>query len=102
MSYEILYGQGALDQLLALNLPEITDCVEDAMSRLADDPFQHSRRGRKVFPLADGSVFRPQEFNFHCDRAPGQRVHCRVHFHFEQTERELHVISFTVKPYFVL
>ena len=57
MSYEVVYGQGALDQLLALNLPEIADCVESAMGRLADDPYQHSRRGARFFLSRMGGSF---------------------------------------------
>ncbi len=102
MSYDILYGQGALDQLVALKAPEIIECVESAMDQLAEDPLRLSRRGRTLFPHKDGGVFRPQEFDFHCDQAPGRRVHCRAHFHFEQTERELHVVILTVTPYLVL
>ena len=42
MNFAILYGQGALDQLLGLKLPEILDCVDRAMDRLADNPDQYS------------------------------------------------------------
>ncbi len=102
MNYAILYGQGALDQLLELNLPEILDCVDDAMHRLADNPGEHGQRGRTVYPAADGGVFWPQEFDFYCDRAPGERVHCRAHFYFDLNERELCVINLVARPDFTL
>ncbi len=102
MSYAIVYGQGALDQLLQLDGAEIVDCVESHMNQLASDPIALSRPGKKIFPLPDGAVFRPQEFEFHCPNGPGQTVHFRVYFHFEQTERELQVIGIVPKPYLAL
>jgi hypothetical protein len=102
MPFEIIYGQGALDAVLALSMPTIVDCVEANMNRLADDPLGLSRRGRTIFPLADGKVFRPQEFDFHCHSEPGRAVHFRAYFHFEQTERELQVIGVVPRPYLVL
>jgi len=102
MSYDILYGQGALDQVFALSSLQVVQCVESAMNRLAADPLTLGRRGRALYPSIHGGVFRPQEYSFHCDNVPGQRVHCRAHFHFEQTEREIQVINLIVRPYLVL
>lgn len=82
MSYEIVYGQGALDLLTELDLPVDLDCVEASMSRLAGDPLQHSRRGDTVYQKPDGRLLRPQVFDFDCGADPGRRVHFRAHFYF--------------------
>ena len=37
--------RGVLDRVLSLDMPEVVDCVEKAMNRLADNPLLHGRRG---------------------------------------------------------
>jgi len=64
MPYDVVYGQRALDALFDLQMPQVLDCVEKAIARLADDPVQHSRRGRTLRQLPNGRTFRPQEFRF--------------------------------------
>jgi len=75
MTYEIIYGQGALAQPLAvaseLDDPQkLLDAYEEAMDRLASDPVAHGRRGRELTRFPDGRVTRLQEFDFHCDVPP--------------------------------
>ncbi len=102
MPYEVVYGQGALDALFNLKMPQVLDCVEEAMNRLADDPVQHSRRGPAVYQLPNGRIIRPQQFDFDCEGAPGQRVHFRAHFFYGDDEHTLRVISLVPSPYWRL
>jgi hypothetical protein len=99
MPYDVVYGRGALDPLFNLKMPQVLDCVEQAMNRLADDPVQHGRRGSTMRQLPDGRTFRPQEFDFSCDAAPGQTVHFRAHFYYGDDEHTLHVISLIPSTY---
>ena len=66
MIYDIVYGEHALDRLFdvaqELNAPTLLDIVEEAMGRLASDPVHHGVRGRALYQLPDGKVFRPQYF----------------------------------------
>ncbi len=99
MDYEIIYGEGALDRVFSLDMPEVVDCVEKAMNRLADNPLLHGRRGRDVSQLPNGQIIRWQEFNFYCDSGPGHRVHFRAHFYYGDDEHSLRVVRIVVVPF---
>ncbi len=99
MTYDVVYGQGALDRLFGLNLPEVLNCVEAAIERLATHPVHFSMRGRTIYQLNDGRLVRPQEFDFHCDGKPGQSVHFRAHFYYGDDEHTLHVVNLVPTPY---
>ncbi len=103
MSYEIIYGEGALDPLFDLKsahaadvLDRIVRCFESNMNQLAADPLQYGKRGG--LPMD-----RPgQQFTFGCKGAPGQRIVFRAHFYFGEDEHSLHVFAVTADPYWRL
>ena len=102
MHYEIVYGDRALDPLAELGMPQVLDCVEAAMNRLANDPVHLSRRSDAPFATPDGRLLRTQVFDFHCDAGKGRRVHFRAHFYYGEDERMIRVIALIPESYWRL
>jgi hypothetical protein len=100
MSYEIVYGQGAIEQLLRVVTRQHVDCFDAAMRRLAGDP-GIARQGQSVVEL-HGRVYRPQEYVFRCGEHPGGAVRFQVDFLFDETEHQLQVIGVTSMPSYLL
>ncbi len=88
MSYEIVYGEKVLDRIFrAAPPPEIVDCLETSMARLAADPVGVSRRPPIPF------IQHGQMFTFHCDGIDGRRWYFRAHFYYADNEADLRVFA---------
>ena len=89
MSYEIIFGEGALDRVSRLAPAEVLDELEAALRRLAADPLAHGRPAAFPYPP------RGQMYPFHCDVA-GKRWHFVAFFYFTEDENALRVFDVTV------
>jgi len=94
MNYEIIFGDGALDNVVTIaeNLAAgeaFLEKVEQALRLLADDPFHHGIKDRSVFG------FRGQTYRFQVDHE-GVVFFFAARFYFRENENELMMVNVEV------
>jgi hypothetical protein len=89
MSYDIIFGEGALDRVYELVPAEVLNDLEAAFRRLAANPVAHGRPA--AFPYSP----RGQMYPFHCD-VEGKRWHFVAFFYFTEDETALRIFDVTV------
>lgn len=87
MNYEIVFGDGALDDVERLRSDLVLRCIEFAFIRLAADPVGLSQRSL-LYPFG-------QHFDFECATEAGVRYDMRAHFYYLLNERDLKVYAVT-------
>lgn len=86
MSYEMSFGDGALDEIVNDVPKRYANCIQAALNRLRSDPTNLGRRCSFPYPGT-------KTFDFECTSQQDHGFVFRVHYHFEEGERSIRVFD---------